>query len=159
MTEPNTSPAVPKKMFIELFIDGCRKGFKIVVEQIMPAMIFAFVLIEILVQTGLMTVIGKWTAPLMGVFGLPGEASVALISAFFAKAAGATTAADLFKRGIISAQHATILYPGVILMGTLLGHYVRIVVVAGTLPKYHPLMFAICLLDAGIGMIIMRFLV
>ncbi|SDF53426.1 nucleoside recognition domain-containing protein [Sporolituus thermophilus] len=67
-----------------------------------------------------------------------------------------TLAADLYRRGLLTAQQATILYPGVILMGTLIGHYVRIVIVAGTNPKYHPLMFAICLLDAAIGMLLMR---
>lgn len=140
------------KMFIELFIDGCRKGFKITIEHIMPAMIFAFVLISILEGTGLLNLIGKYMAPVMALWGLPGEASVVLISAFFAKAAGAGSAAALYKAGKITAAQATILYPAVILMGTLLGHYVRIVVVAGTLPKYHPLLIGICLLDAAIGM-------
>ena len=140
------------KMFIELFIDGCRKGFKITIEHIMPAMIFAFVLISILQGTGLMDLIGKVMAPIMALWGLPGEASIALISAFFAKAAGAGAAAALYNAGKITAAQATILYPAVILMGTLLGHYVRIVVVSGALPKYHPMLIVTCLLDAAIGM-------
>ncbi|EAX48781.1 nucleoside recognition domain protein [Thermosinus carboxydivorans Nor1] len=152
-----SQPAVnTNKSFVEVFMEGARKGFTIAANQIAPALIFAFVLIEILNQTGLMKIIGTWTAPLMAPFGLPGAASVALISAFFSKAAGASAAADLYRRGLLTAQQATILYPGVILMGTLIGHYVRIVIVAGTNPKYHPLMFAICLLDAAIGMLLMR---
>lgn len=149
----------PNKMFIELFIDGCRKGFKICVEHIMPAMIFAFVLIFVLQKTGLMVIIGKWTAPIMALWGLPGEASVVLISAFFAKAAGAGAAAALYNAGTLTAAQATILYPAVILMGTLLGHYVRIVVVSGALPKYHPLLIVTCLFDAAIGMWITMLLV
>lgn len=144
------------KMMLELFIIGCRKGFFIVVEQIMPALIFAFILIHILQQTGLMVLIGIWTAPIMSIWGLPGEASVALISAFFAKAAGAGAAAALYERGVITAEQATILYPAVILMGTLIGHYVRVVVVAGTLPKYHPLLLGVCLFDAAISMWFVR---
>jgi len=149
MSAPETKQ---NKLMIELFIDGCRKGFKIVVEHIMPAMVFAFVLIHVLQATGLMAVIGRCMAPVMALWGLPGEASVALISAFFAKAAGAGTAAALYDSGTITARHATILYPAVILMGTLIGHYVRIVVVSGALPKYHPLLIGTCLLDAAIGM-------
>lgn len=144
------------KMMLELFIIGCRKGFFIVVEQIMPALIFAFILIYILQQTGLMEAIGIWTAPIMSIWGLPGEASVVLISAFFAKAAGAGAAAALYEAGVLTAAQATILYPAVILMGTLIGHYVRVVVVAGTLPKYHPLLLGICLFDAAISMWIVQ---
>ena len=43
----STQEVKKEKMMLELFIDGCRKGFKIAVEHIMPAMIFAFVLIQI----------------------------------------------------------------------------------------------------------------
>ena len=50
----STQEVKKEKMMLELFIDGCRKGFKIAVEHIMPAMIFAFVLIQILQKTGLM---------------------------------------------------------------------------------------------------------
>ena len=148
----STQPVKQERMFIELFIDGCRKGFKIVVEHIMPAMIFAFVLIFILQKTGLMVLIGNVMSPIMAIWGLPGEAAVVLISAFFAKAAGAGAAASLYNEGILTAAQATILYPAVILMGTLLGHYVRIVVVSGTPSKYHPLMIGICLFDAANAM-------
>lgn len=141
-----------KKTLIELFIEGCREGFTVVVQHIMPAMIFAFILVFVLETTGLMNFIGKITSPIMALWGLPGEASVVLISAFFAKAAGAGVAAALYNNGVLTAEQATILYPAVILMGTLIGHYVRVVVVAGTLPKYHPLLLGICLVDAAISM-------
>lgn len=141
-----------RKGVLELFIEGCRDGFSVVVQQIMPAMIFAFVLVYALNSTGLMDIIGRLTAPIMGLWGLPGEASVVLISAFFAKAAGAGTAAALYTSGVLTAQQATILYPAVILMGTLIGHYVRVVMVSGTLSKYHPLLIGICLVDAAISM-------
>ena len=35
----STQEVKKEKMMLELFIDGCRKGFKIAVEHIMPAMI------------------------------------------------------------------------------------------------------------------------
>ena len=43
-----------------------------------------------------------------------------------------------------------------ILMGTLIGHYARIVLVTGSNKKWHPLLIVICLLDAAISLVIMR---
>ena len=56
----------------------------------------------------------------MGIFGLPGEAAIVLMSAFFAKAAGAATAANLYAAGTINAAQATILVVPCMLMGTCL---------------------------------------
>lgn len=55
----------------------------------------------------------------------------------FAKAAGAATAASLYADGIINAAQATILFPATITMGTLVGHFARCVLTAGTNPKHH----------------------
>lgn len=119
-------------------------------------MIFAYAAIEFLKITKLIDYIAVIAGPVMRAFGLPGQAAVVLGAAFFAKAAGAATAANLYFDGILTAEQATILFPACILMGTLLGHYVRIVLVADTNPKRHPLMFAVCLIDAGIAMFITR---
>ena len=42
------------------------------------------------------------------------------------------------------------------LMGTLIGHYARIVLVAETNEKYRIIMLGIALFDAVLGMILMR---
>ena len=42
--------------------------------------------------------------------------------------------------------------PACILMGTLIGHYARIVLVTDTNKKWHPLLIAVCLLDAAISL-------
>ena len=141
-----------KKSIVEEFVSGAKKGFYIGVEMIAPAMVLAYVLILFLQITGLMQFIGKLVGPLMGLFGLPGEAIVALIAAFFAKAAGAATAATLYTKGIITAAQATILFPATITMGTLIGHFVRIVIVSNANKKYHSLLLAIPILDAVIVM-------
>ena len=77
------------KTILEEFMVGCKKGFYVGVENIMPAMVLAYSLILFLNITGLMDIIANAVAPVMALFGLPGGAIVALISAFFAKAAGA----------------------------------------------------------------------
>ena len=94
----------------------------------------------------------------MAVFGLPGEAIVALVAAFFAKAAGCATAATLYSKGLITAPQATILFPACVTMGTLIGHFVRIVIVSNANKKWHPLLLSIPIIDAVIVMFLTRIL-
>ena len=147
-----------KLSVVEEFVAGAKKGFYIGAEMIAPAMVLAFVLIQFLTITGLMTVVGKALGPVMAIFGLPGEAIVALVAAFFAKAAGCATAATLYSKGLINASQATILFPACVTMGTLIGHFVRIVIVSNANKKWHPLLLAVPLLDAVIVMFLTRIL-
>lgn len=140
----------------EYFMLGAKKGFYITVEIIAPAMVMAYALITFLKLAGIMPIIGDLLAPVMGVFGLPGEASVVLLAAFFAKAAGAATAAGMYMNGNISAIHATILFPACITMGTLIGHFARVVLVCKVRSCYYPIMFATPVIDAMIAMWITR---
>lgn len=94
----------------EYFMRGAKKGFYITVELIAPAMVMAYTLITFLNLSGIMPLIGKLLAPVMGIFGLPGEASVVLLAAFFAKAAGCATAAGMYMSGNLTAVEATILF-------------------------------------------------
>lgn len=150
--------AVQKRTLLEEFVFGAKNGFYLGVERILPAMILAYVLILFLRTTGLMAIIGQIVAPVMALFGLPGEAIVALISAFFAKAAGCATAATLYNDGVISAAQATILFPACITMGTLIGHFVRCVMASGANPKHHALLMAIPIVDAVVSMLLTRVL-
>ena len=54
-------------------------------------------------------------SPVMGLFGLPGEAFAVLISAFFAKASGCATAASMYQAGTLTLgqgiHDATGMYP------------------------------------------------
>lgn len=84
-------------------------------------MVMGYTLITFLNLSGIMPLIGKLLAPVMGIFGLPGEASVVLLAAFFAKAAGCATAAGMYMSGNLTAVEATILFPACITMGTLTG--------------------------------------
>lgn len=145
-----------KKSVVETFMEGSRKGFTIGVNQIIPAMILAYTLIYFLQTTGLMDIVSKIFTPIMGIFGLPGAAVVVLVAAFFAKASGCATAALMVAEGSLTLAEGMILFPACILMGTLIGHYARIVLVSGTNKKYHPLLFAVPLIDAALSMWIMR---
>lgn len=147
-----------KKSIIEIFMTGAKNGFYVGVEQILPAMILGYVIVQFLKITGLVDLLGMVFGPVMGVFGLPGESVVVLVSAFFAKAAGAATAANMYTSGLITAAQATILFMPCMLMGTLVGHYARIVLVSDVNPKYRLVMWAIPIIDSIAGMLFMRIL-
>ena len=159
MDNSGTAVVQPKRTLLEEFVFGAKNGFYLGVEKIIPAMILAYVLILFLKITGLMAIIGNVISPVMAIFGLPGEAIVALISAFFAKAAGAATAATLYADGTINAVQATILFPATITMGTLIGHFVRCVVASGANPKHHPMLVAIPIIDAVLSMFLTRMII
>lgn len=148
--------AKEKINFIDTFFDGARKGWNIAINTIMPAMVLGYVLVQIFTVTGIMAVFAKVFGPAMGLFGLPGEAVTVLISAFFAKGAGAATAFNLYQNGVINAAQATICVMPSMLMGTLIGHYARIVLVSETNERYRIIMLGIALFDAVLGMILMR---
>ena len=133
-----------KPSIVDTFLKGCAKGFKVGIENITPAMILGYVLVYILQETGLMDLLGTVMSPVMGLFGLPGEAFAVLISA------------SMYQAGTLTLGQASMMLPACILMGTLIGHYARIVLVTGSNKKWHPLLIGICLLDAAISLIIMR---
>ncbi|MBQ6583262.1 MAG: nucleoside recognition protein [Mogibacterium sp.] len=152
----NAVAAQKRPSVIDTFLKGCYRGFEVGMKNITPAMILGYTLVYILQETGLMTLLGTVLAPVMHIFGLPGEAFAALISAFFAKAAGCAAAASMYETGLLTLGQATMLLPACILMGTLIGHYARIVLVSGANKKWHGLLIAIPLLDAALSLYIMK---
>ena len=145
MSEQKTAaPAKQKTSIVDVFLKGCAKGFKVGIENITPAMILGYVLVYILRETGLMDLLGVVMSPVMGLFGLPGEAFAVLISAFFAKASGCATAASMYESGALTLGQASMMLPACILM------------VTGSNKKYHPLMILVCLFDAALSLVIMR---
>ena len=154
-TQAQAAPAA-KKNIIEVFMGGCKRGFYIGIEQILPAMILGYFIVQFLQLTGLVGLIGKVFGPVMQVFGLPGESVVVLVSAFFSKAAGAATAANMFTEGLINNAQATILIVPCMLMGTLIGHYARLVLVAQTNQKHRLMLLLVPIIDSIVGMFGMR---
>lgn len=112
-TAAAAAPAKAKKpSIVDTFLKGCAKGFKVGIENITPAMILGYVLVYILKETGLMDILGTVMSPVMGLFGLPGEAFAVLISAFFAKASGCATAASMYEAGRSDARSGVYDAPG-----------------------------------------------
>ena len=77
-----------KKMITEVFCEGIGKGWNISVKFMTPNIIMAFVLIKFLNHSGLMKILGDVFAPVMSLFGLPGEAAAAIIGAWLSIGGG-----------------------------------------------------------------------
>ncbi len=144
------------KSIIEIFMEGSKKGFYVGLNNILPAMVLGFTIVQFLQLTGLVPLLGSVFGPVMGIFGLPGESVIVLVSAFFAKAAGAATAANMYAQGMINEIQATILLLPCMLMGTLVGHYARIVLVANANPAHRVALLIIPIIDSIVGMLAMR---
>lgn len=148
-----------RKSIIDIFVDGAKKGFNIAVGNIIPNLVMAFVVIQLLKITGLLTLLGKLFAPLMAIFGLPGEGITVLISAWLSMGGGVGAAASLHADGILSAMHITILMPAIFLMGAQVQYMGRLLGTAGVPSRHYPMLIGISILNACLSMFVMRFLV
>lgn len=152
-----TPPCAPQKLgAIESFMSGCKKGVHVCLDNIMPAMVLGYVIIQLLMLTGLINFLSVIAGPIMQLFGLPGEAVAVFIAAIFAKASGAAAAANLHNQGVLTAAQATLCVVPSMLMGTLVGHYARCVLVSGVESKRRLLLLVLPIVDTVIGLFLMR---
>lgn len=140
----------------DIFVIGARKGFNIAINNLMPNVVMAYVIAEMLNLLGVMQIIGHLFAPLMGVFGLPGEAVTVLLTAWLSSSAGTGVAISLLTKGQLDVGQITILAPAIFLMGSQLQYMGRLLGVADVPKKYWPLLMAVSILNAIISMLIMR---
>lgn len=146
------------KTLVDIFVDGARKGWTVGINSILPNVLLAFALIQILKVTGLLTLLGKIFGPLMAVFGLPGEAVTVLLGAWLSMGGGVGVAASLYTGKILTMSHVTILLPAIILMGAQIQYMGRLLGTAAVQTRYYPMLFAISIMNALIAMLIMRFI-
>lgn len=116
----------------------------------------AFIIVKALDITGALKGLGMVFAPLMGLFGLPGEAAAVLIGAWMSMGGAIGVAIGLFDKGILTGEHLTLLAPAIYLMGSQVEYLGRIPGVIGTGAKRIPLMIAISVVNAFLAMLLMR---
>ncbi len=143
----------------DALVEGMRKGWKLATLNMLPNVVLAFVLIKALKLSGLLDLIGALCAPVMSVFGLPGEAVTVLISTLFSAGGGVGTAVSLYEHGLMNATELSIVMPGIFLMGALIQYAGRILAVAGVESKHYPALFVISFLNAALAMLTMKLLV
>ena len=131
----NKVEVIQKKTILDLFIDGARKGFTIGTTSLLPNVMMAFVIIRILDVTGLLQLIGVVFQPVMGLWGLPGEAATVLITALMSMGGGVGVAMSLYTAGSLDAMQVTVLLPAIYLMGNPVQNVGRCLGIAGVSTK------------------------
>jgi spore maturation protein SpmB len=145
-----------KKTLVDIFVDGARKGWNVGISSIIPNVLMAFVLIHALRISGLLDILGKVFNPVMGVFGLPGQAVMVLVGAWMSMGGGVGVAASLYAAKVLDPTHVTILLPAIFLMGAQVQYMGRLLGTAGIQGRYYPMLFGVSILNAVISMIVMR---
>lgn len=151
MSAPTSNPVIT-----DVFVEGARKGWNIATTSTLPNVVMAFIIIKALEITGALKGLGMVFAPLMGLFGLPGEAAAVLIGGWMSMGGGIGVAIGLFDKGILTGEHLAILAPTIYLMGSQVQYLGRILGVIGTSAKRIPLMIIISVLNAFLAMLLMR---
>ncbi|GAA0474203.1 MULTISPECIES: YjiG family protein [Tatumella] len=153
-----SNPLSARSNPFDIFVIGARKGFNIAINNLMPNVVMAYVIAEMLNLLGIMQFIGHLFAPVMGVFGLPGEAVTVLLTAWLSSSAGTGVAVSLLTKGTLDPAQITILIPAIFLMGSQLQYMGRLLGVADVPKKYWPLLMLASVINAVISMLIMRFI-
>ncbi|BDH45076.1 membrane protein [Salmonella enterica subsp. enterica serovar Choleraesuis] len=151
MSAPASNPVVT-----DIFVAGARKGWNIATTSTLPNVVMAFIIIKALEITGALKGLGILFAPLMGLFGLPGEAAAVLIGGWMSMGGGIGVAIGLFDKGILTGEHLAILAPAIYLMGSQVQYIGRILGVIGTQARRIPLMIGVSVINAFIAMLLMR---
>ena len=152
----NAKPTTSNNPF-DIFVIGARKGWQIAINNLLPNVLMAYVIAEILNLVGAMQFIGRVFGPMMGIFGLPGEAVTVLLTTWLSSSAGTGVAVSLISKGILNGTHASILIPALFLMGAQLQYMGRLLGVADVPKKYWPLLMVASIMNACIAMFVMRF--
>ncbi|HWQ62521.1 MAG TPA: YjiG family protein [Negativicutes bacterium] len=147
-----------KKTLADVFVDGARKGWNVGVTSILPNVLMAFALIQILKVTGLLVLLSKLFGPVMAIFGLPGEAVTVLMGAWLSMGGGVGVAASLYTGKLLTMTHVSILIPAIFLMGAQVQYMGRLLGTAAVQTRYYPMLFGISIMNALIAMLVMRFL-
>ena len=100
-----------KVMITDFFVSGVKRGWNIAIGSMLPNVLMAFVLIYFLKLTGILDLLGSVCAPMMRIFGLPGEALMVLLASWLSMGGGVGVAYSMFAAGTISIHKFAVLAP------------------------------------------------
>lgn len=150
----------PKKVMVtDLFVEGARKGWTIAINSTLPSVIMAFVIMKALSLTGALHFIGVILAPIMGIFGVPGEAATVLLAAWLSMAGAVGVVISLFSEGVLDGTQVAIMAPALFLVGSQIQYIGRIMGPIGTEGRHIPVMIVISFINAFGSMFVMNFFV
>ncbi len=148
--------AASKRNILDMFVDGARRGFAIATTSLMPNVVMAFVIIRALDVTGLLALFGKVFAPVMALWGLPGEAATVLLASFMSMGGGVGVAASMYTAHHLSAADVTVLVPAIYLMGNPVQNMGRCLGIAEVNTRHYTAIIAICIINALLSIWAMR---
>ncbi|MCD8339210.1 MAG: YjiG family protein [Burkholderiales bacterium] len=123
--------AKAKPLITDVFVKGAFQGWEICTHSTIPNVLMAFVLIKILNLSGILTLIGNICGPIMGLFGLPGEAITILLGAWMSMGGGVGVAVALYDGGGITGPEMGAVIPAIYLMGSQIQYMGRCLGVIG----------------------------
>lgn len=142
---------------LESFMEGVRNGMVIAFKSMLPAVMFAFFLIQMLEFTGILTWVDKFCQPVMGLFGLPGVAATVLLLCYLSLSGGIGVMIRLVAAGSLSPEHVTILMPAVMLTAAGMQYMGRILGTSGIPGRFFPVIMGIAILDGLIALVLMNY--
>ena len=148
-----------KQMITDVFVSGVKRGWGIATGSMLPNVLMAFILIYVLKLTGILDLLGSLFAPVMKIFGLPGEALMVLLAAWLSMGGGVGVASSLFAAGSLSLHDIAVLAPAMYLMGSQVQYIGRLLGVVGTPGKYIPVMVLISIINALLALLVMQIIV
>ena len=154
MSEPQEKP-----MLTDVFVSGVKRGWGIATGSMLPNVLMAFILIYVLKLTGILDLLGSLFAPVMKIFGLPGEALMVLLAAWLSMGGGVGVASSLFAAGTLSLHDIAVIAPAMYLMGSQVQYIGRLLGVVGTPGKYIPVMVLISIINALLALFVMQIIV
>jgi len=154
-----SSAAAAKRNFLSSFVAGARKGYTMSMSNMVPNVLFAFALIQILNLSSLSTIIGNVCGPVMGVFGLPGIAASVVVAGLLSTGGGIGAAASLALGGDITNTHAAILLVGIMMFGSCVQYMGRVLGTADVKNKYYPVLIVTDVACGFLAMFVTSFIV
>ena len=148
-----------KPMLTDVFVSGVKRGWGIATGSMLPNVLMAFILIYVLKLTGILDLLGSLFAPVMKIFGLPGEALMVLLAAWLSMGGGVGVASSLFAAGTLSLHDIAVIAPAMYLMGSQVQYIGRLLGVVGTPGKYIPVMVLISIINALLALFVMQIIV
>ena len=148
-----------KPMITDVFVKGAIQGWQIATSSTIPNVLMAFVIIKILQHSGLLALIGQAFGPVMGIFGLPGEAATVLLGGWMSMGGGVGVAVALFDQGAINGTHIAILAPSIHPVGSQVEYMGRCLGVIGIKGKDMLMIMTVPVITAILSLFVMRIIV
>lgn len=144
---------------LDSFNNGARMGLKMSFNSMMPGLIFAFALMQILTITNLINYIEIVFRPIMMLVGLPGITAPALLFGFISTGGGLGIVANLFANGQIDTKHVAMLLAGIMCLGASMQYLGRILGLVEINSKFYPVFIGLNIFASLLAITIVRMLV